>query len=181
MKKILTLMLSLLLILSLSACGSNQANEGKEKEENKQEANVEMDKKLTEMIEEITQGIELPDSAVYDLDDELFEAYAFTKKEEGLEGVASEAQISTLAHSLVLIRSKDPNTEELAKNLSENANTRKWICVEAETGKVLYGDNYVFLVMTNEASYEGLKANFEKVTGIKEAKVLNVEAKDPYQ
>lgn len=200
MKKFTLLSLALLLILSLAACSKKGSDEGekakveeekqekkdnieeenKENKEEKQE-NIVLDKKLTEMIDEITKGLELPNSAVYELDEELFEAYAFIKKGNGMEGVVSQAQMSTQPHSLVLIRTEDQDTESLAKEVSEKANIRKWICVEAEMGKVLYGKNYVFLVMTYKDAYESLKANFEKVTGIEDAKAFNVEAKDPYQ
>lgn len=177
MKKLLTLLVCLTLILSLSACGNkdNPSQDGNKPEEN---SDINMDKKLADMIKEITDGIELPQSEVFDLDDENFESFAFIKKQEGMEGVASEAQILTMAHSLVLVRTQEKDTENIAKEISENANPIKWICVEAEAGKVFYGPNYVFLVMTYKDDVDSLKANFEKVTGIKEAKSFDVKSQD---
>jgi hypothetical protein len=136
------------------------------------EPNVE----LTAMMSEICQGVDLPESNTFTLDQSAFEAYSFAAWQEGVEAVCSEALINVVPHSLVLVKTQDGKAEDLAKEIADKANVRKWICVQAELGKVLYTDNYVFLMMTEEAVFDQLKANFEKATGAQESMVLDVKS-----
>ena len=64
--------------------------------------------------------------------------------------VVSEPMINAQAYSLVVAKVKDGvNANEVAKTMSDNIDTRKWICVSAEKLYATNSGNIVFLIMTN--------------------------------
>lgn len=80
----------------------------------------------------------------------------------GVEGLASDAMIGSIAHSVVLLRV--PETEDIksiAKDVEKNANPRKWICVQAEQVTVTYKDDVILLVMSNKEVADAVVANFK--------------------
>lgn len=168
MKKIGAILLSMFLILSLNACSSS---------ENKNE-NKNADIGLEEMMNKITDGLDLPASDTIPIkkDKEEFEYYTFTKMKDGLDAIASESQISSQAHSLVLIKTNGNDSEEIAKDIAKNANIAKWVCVRADVGKVLYTDDYIFIIMTNKDAFDGLFSNFENLFGKDNVKTLDIES-----
>ena len=65
--------------------------------------------------------------------------------------VASEPMIGSQAYSFVLVKVKDgENADEIAKEMYENVDTRKWICVEAEKLYATSVDNLAILVMSSD-------------------------------
>ena len=65
--------------------------------------------------------------------------------------VVSEPMIGSQAYSFVLVKVKDDaNADEVAKEMSENVDTRKWICVEAEKLYATSVDNLAVLVMASD-------------------------------
>lgn len=65
--------------------------------------------------------------------------------------VVSEPMIGSQAYSFVLVKVKDgANADEVAKEMSENVDTRKWICVEAEKLYATSVDNLAVLVMSSD-------------------------------
>lgn len=121
--------------------------------------------KLTELLDKICKDTKAPANEIFELDKKNFELYSFIKWNDGIEAACSEGQISTDAHSLVLIRANGADTKTMAEEIAAKADPRKWICVGAEVGKVLYTDKYVLMVMTYKDAYEGIKSNFEKLVG----------------
>lgn len=121
--------------------------------------------KLTELLDKICKDTKAPANEIFELDKKNFELYSFIKWTDGIEAACSEGQISTDAHSLVLIRANGADTKAMAEEIAAKADPRKWICVGAEVGKVLYTDKYVLMVMTYKDAYEGIKSNFEKLVG----------------
>lgn len=121
--------------------------------------------KLTELLDRICKDTKVPANEIFELNKENFDLYSFTKWIDGIEAACSEGQITTDAHSLVLIRGNGADTKAMAEDIAAKADPRKWICVGAETSKVLYTDDYVLMVMTYKDAYEGIKANFEKLIG----------------
>lgn len=122
--------------------------------------------KLTELLDKICKDTKVPMNEIFELNKENFEIYSFIKWTDGIEAACSEGQISTDAHSLVLIRANGADTKTMAEEIAAKADPRKWICVGAEVGKVLYTDKYVLMVMTYKDAYEGIKSNFEKLVGV---------------
>ena len=121
--------------------------------------------KVTDLMEKICKDTKAPANEIFELDKKSFELYSFIKWTDGIEAACSEGQISTDAHSLVLIRANGADTKTMALDIAAKADPRKWICVGAEVGKVLYTDKYVLMVMTYKDAYEGIKSNFEKLVG----------------
>ena len=66
-------------------------------------------------------------------------------------------------HSIVLIRLEDAkDAEQAVKDIEENADPRKWICVEAENVYVLSKGDLVVLIMSNDIAPK-IKENFENL------------------
>lgn len=145
MKKIIVGLISLLMVLSLVACSSPVVEE----------------KKIEGTLEEIiaatyeNTGLELPKVANTEITDENIEYYLGTADIDYTEGLASEAMISAIAHSVVLVElSEDADVEAAKTAIKENVNGFKWICVgvEDENIRVENVGNLVILVMDNENS-----------------------------
>ena len=59
--------------------------------------------------------------------------------------------IGSQAYSFVLVKVKDgTDADSIAKQMSENIDTRKWICVEAEKLYATSVDNLAVLVMSSD-------------------------------
>lgn len=131
--------------------------------------------KVNEILSKICEDTKAPANDVFDLNKESFEGYSFIKWVDGIEAACSEGQITTDAHSLVLIKTNGADAKAMAEDIAKKADPRKWICVGAEVGKVLYTDKYVLMVMTYERAFDGIKTNFEKLMGGDEVKVIDME------
>lgn len=171
MKKIVLVLLSAFLTLGLYAC-SNASQSG----EGGGASAPGSDMKLGEVMNKITEGLELPSSDIFDLDKSNFKEYGFVDWVDGIEALCSEAMVSSVAHSMVLIKTNGQDSEKLAQGIADNADVRKWICAEAQVGKVLYTADYVFMVMTFSDSYDAIKANFENIVGANQVKVLDIKS-----
>lgn len=65
--------------------------------------------------------------------------------------VVSEPMIGSQAYSFVLVKVKDgEDANAVAKQMSENIDTRKWICVQAEKLYATSVDNLAVLVMSSD-------------------------------
>lgn len=65
--------------------------------------------------------------------------------------VVSEPMIGSQAYSFVLVKVKDGvDADKVAKEMSENIDTRKWICVQAEKLYATSVDNLAVLVMASD-------------------------------
>src|SRR5574344_2405623 len=96
-----------------------------------------------------------------ELTSENIENYVGTKI-EFKEGIASESQVGSIPHSIVLLRVDASKVEDIKAKIKENANPRKWICVEAENVEVLSKGDLVALIMTSE-NFDKIKTNFENL------------------
>ena len=67
------------------------------------------------------------------------------------EALASEPDMSSIAHSVVLVKAKSASDiDALKKEISENLNPNKWICVGVEEIKMASHDNILLVVMDDE-------------------------------
>ncbi|MBQ3078058.1 MAG: hypothetical protein IJC43_09380 [Clostridia bacterium] len=152
MKKIVALTLALLLMLSLAACSSSSGD-----------TNPGADMTLSEIMTTILDGAVPAELAVGEmpLDEENFAFFAFIDPIEGAEGLASEAMMSSVAHSVVLLRlPEDADAAAVAAEVEKNADPRKWICVTAEKTEVLQHGNLVLLVMSATDTATAIAENF---------------------
>ena len=78
------------------------------------------------------------------------------------EALASEPVMSSIAHSVVLIRLKDTkNIESIKKEIKEKVDPNKWICVGVEDKNVIVVSkgNLILLVMDDEYATQ-IRDNF---------------------
>lgn len=179
MKKILSLILALSLVMSLAACGGKDttpttaATESTAAPtENVTEAPTDapIDEEMgvetmdTESLEGIinaiyeknpvefgagTIGLDLTDTS----EEGLWSLNAFTGLENAdmiSEAMVSEAMIGSIAFSMVLVRVNDAaDAKAVAQEMTDNIDTRKWICVEANDKLVAGYSDTVMLIMVD--------------------------------
>lgn len=164
MKKLIALLLAVVMVVGMTACGgSTKTVEGKMEDLANQI--------ITENPVEFMGGI-IPVDLTDTSEDGVWAVNYNTglKNGEKLTDIAVfEPMMGSMAFSMVLVRVADAkNAEAVAKEMSDNIDTRKWICVEANEKLVAgYGD-VVMLIMLN--SELGLSAQsfvdaFAKVCG----------------
>lgn len=99
------------------------------------------------------------------VDNENVEGFLGTADIEFEEALASEPMISSIAHSVVLVRVKeDADIEATMKKIKENVNPRKWICVGVEEDQVIVKNkgNLIILIMVANNS-DKLEAGFDSL------------------
>lgn len=170
MKKIMAILLCVTMAFTLFACGND--DEGKDGKKEKNETKVSTE--LEDMMKKICKTDNVPEYDIIKLDKSNFEEYSFVPWVDSIEAVVSEGVISTMPHSLVLVKVNDADAASMAKDMAKKADIAKWICVSAEEGKVLYTDKYVLLAMTYKDAFEGIKANFAKVSGSDKVNSLDI-------
>lgn len=80
--------------------------------------------------------------------------------------VVSEPLMNAQAYSLVIAKVKDGvDANKIAKDMSENIDTRKWICVSAEKVYSTSSGNVVFLVMADEDWAKPVYDKFKELAG----------------
>jgi len=150
LKNILGILGVLVISLLLVGCGS--------------EKNIEGD--LTSLIDKLYEGIkedERPMLMTTTLDDETLESFAFVKGIDYKEAVVSEPPMSSIPHSVVLIRLNDAkDASKVVADIKANANPRKWFCVEAENVIVKSRGDLVILIMSNELAAP-IEKNFDNL------------------
>ena len=145
MKKLVLAALCLLLTINLAACGAQPAPEAQ---------NVEGE--LSDLFVKIYEnaGVEAPMTMEVAVDDSNKAGMLGTDEVAFLEGLASEAAIMTIPHSMVLIRVDSSADIEATKRLiRDNVDPRKWICAGVEPDQVIVDSigDLVFLVMSENA------------------------------
>ena len=126
---------------------------------------------LIEKIYEGQDGTMIPSTVqtqVIDTTDE--EAVKYTTGLENVNDIefvaVSEPMITSQAYSLILVKVKDGvNANEVAKTMSENIDTRKWICVSAEQLYATSSGNVVCVVMTNAETAKLVYERFKTLAG----------------
>ncbi len=147
MKKFLAIVLAALLAVTLISCAKDEV------EENKADVvEIYENVDLAAVADSLYDGIaedQRPFVMSMPLTNEDFEFFTFVPYEESLEAVANEPMMSSIAHSVVLV--KAPSTEKaeaLAAAMKENCDPRKWMCVEADIVEGVTNGNIAMLLMT---------------------------------
>ena len=157
MKKFLSLILCAMMVLTLVACGSKDAgNAGGNKEGDTMD--------LTAMVDKLYEGIaadNMPMVMTQEVPADAFEGVFFIPAVEGATGVMSEPMMSSIAHSVCLMRvAEGTDVEATRAAIEANMNPRKWLCGEAEKSGVIANGNTILLVMCAEANYQTIVDNF---------------------
>lgn len=80
--------------------------------------------------------------------------------------VASEPLISSQAYSLVIAKVKNGvDANKIAKNMNDNVDQRKWICVSAEKVYSTSSGDVVFLIMSSEETAKPIYEKFKSLAG----------------
>ena len=171
MKKLISIVLALSLVLSLAACG------GKKAEETQPALSVEgtMEELLNKTIEERPvefMGGVIPVDLTDSSEDGLWAIKSYTGLDDAAQitdAAAFEPMMGSMAFSMVLVRlAEGADAKAVAEAMKAGIDTRKWICVEADDLKVAGFGDVVMLIMVNSDS--GMTAQsfvdaFAKVAG----------------
>lgn len=160
MKKISLLFILLSAVLLLTGCG-------KEKKETVK--NVEGT--LPEIMEKVYKDLPADHTPMgldnIELNDENIEGYIGTKDIEYTEAIARESMMGSIAHSTVLIRTKeDADIKSIKEKIKENVNPRKWICVGVEPENVIIknkGNLIIVIIVEDEVGRESIDKGFDKL------------------
>lgn len=133
---------------------------------------IESAEDLSSLINEIYEGQEdvltSLNTQIIDVEDANSVKYA-TGLENGqdLQYVAvSEPMMSSQAYSFVLVKVKDGvDANTIAKAMSEQIDTRKWICVSAEKLYATSSGDVVCLVMSSEERAKPIYEKFKTLAG----------------
>lgn len=150
MKKIGYVFMIIMVCFVFIGCGKNQSNI--------QEPLSDVMKKLYENISED----EMPLLETVEVTKENQEYYLGNVSFNYQEALASEPVMSSIAHSVVLIRLKDTkNIESIKKEIKEKVDPNKWICVGVEDKNVIVVSkgNLILLVMDDEYATQ-IRDNF---------------------
>jgi uncharacterized protein YcfL len=150
MKKIGYVFMITMICFLFIGCGKNQSNI--------QEPLSDVMKKLYENISED----EMPLLETVEVTKENQEYYLGNVSFNYQEALASEPVMSSIAHSVVLIRLKNTkNIESIKKEIKEKVDPNKWICVGVEDKNVIVVSkgNLILLVMDDEYATQ-IRDNF---------------------
>ena len=142
MKKIFTCFICLALLFSLAACGKKDSRH--------------VDGTLSEIMAKIYENANVDFLGTYEVavDDNNKVSMLGSADVKFNEGLASEAMIMTIPHSIVLIRvDQNTNIDNVKKLIKDNVDPRKWICVGVDPENVIVDSigDLVFLVMSDNA------------------------------
>ena len=122
---------------------------------------------LEEIMAKVYEGIpeeNLPMLTDIPVDNESVEGFLGTTEVSYKEALAKEPMISSIPHSVVLVRLNDAKDAEAAvEKIKASVNPRKWICVEASNVAVKSKGDLVILIMSNETLAPTLEANFDNL------------------
>ncbi len=156
MKKLITLTLCALLALSLVACSSNGGNNGG--------AGAGDSMALSEIVEKLYEGVpadNMPALMNQELTADLFEGVLFIPAIDGAEAYMSEPMMSSIAHSVALLRLPEgSDVEAVRAEIEKNMNPVKWCCVEAEKSSVVANGNTILLCMSFTDMHDTVVDNF---------------------
>ncbi|MBR4888696.1 MAG: hypothetical protein IKU17_06090 [Clostridia bacterium] len=171
MKRILSLVLALVLLCGLVAC------QGSDNTSSTTEAAGGYEGTLTELVAKLyennTPEFMLGEPMEIVLTGEESSVNYFLGLQNGdklKEAVFSEPMMGSQAYSLCLARLNNAaDAEDVKKEIFENIDTRKWICVEADQLHVVSSGDVVMMIMMGSAMSTDMDDNlvkaFETVCG----------------
>ena len=149
--------------------------------------NIKSSEDLTALVDKIYEGapIEMPSLMTQELDMTDAETVKYItgiKNIDNIEyAVVSEPMMTSQAYSLMLVKVKDgADANSIAKEMNENVDVRKWICVTAERVYSAASGDVVCLVMSNKETAKTVFESFKNIAGgIKEENVLVRTVEEP--
>ena len=154
MKKIKYLIIMFAMIFTLTGCAEKNIEGSLSEVMDKIYANISEENKPMSLIN-------------MEINDENIEGFIGTKNVKYKEALASEPEIGSIAHSVVILRlesSKD--AKKVKEDILENVNPRKWLCVGVEKEDVVVdniGDLVVLIMIENETTRNLVIDNFNNL------------------
>lgn len=156
MKKLHLILLTLLLVISFTACQSDDVDTNPI-ENNNLEGNLE------NILDKIYEKAEVSDTMKDFINEGLLiteitsenVSYHLGKEMDFEEAIASEPMMSSSAYSLCLVRVKeDADIEKIKTDIKENVDPMKWVCVGVDPNNVIVDNigDVVILIMSNDAA-----------------------------
>ena len=149
MKKLMAVLLVMVMVLSMAACGAKKSGASLE---GTMEENV---TKIMEAVPVEFMGGLIPLDLTDTSEDGLWALKSFT----GLDSADSitdiavyEPMTGSQAFSLVMVRvAEGADAQEVAQQMKDNIDPRKWICVGAdEVMAAGYGDTVMFIMLSSD-------------------------------
>lgn len=154
-QKIFTLIL--IAVFTCTACGT------------KQESADQLTGSLSDIMEGIYENAGLSDDFREGL--EFFETFELTEDMEVSilgtseidykEGVVSMPMMSSVAYQCVLLRVEEDDVDTVKKQIKDNADLNKWVCISAETMLIESRGDVIFFVMGENDTAYALNAAFQ--------------------
>lgn len=155
MKKVCLVLMFIFCIFVISGCSTNKNVEGS------------LEELMTKIYENIPSDQRPMMLANTEVNEENVEYYLGTKGLEYKEALASESGVGSIAHSVVLLRTKDnADVEAIKDKIKENINPRKWICVGVEKEDVIVenkGNLIILILVEDEVNREKLIDSFNNL------------------
>ncbi len=127
---------------------------------------------LSALIDQVYEGanIELPSvmtQVIDTTDPDMVQAVTGLASTADVEYVVvSEPMMTSQAYSFVLVTVKDgADANAIAKEMNENIDARKWICVTAEKVYTTSSGNVICLVMSSEENAKPVYEQFKTIAG----------------
>ena len=102
-----------------------------------------------------------------EVNEENIEGFLGTADIEYKEVLASESAVGSIAHSVVLVRTKEnADVEAIKTKIKENVNPRKWICVGVEPEDVIIkskGDLIIVIIVEAQETREKIDTEFDNL------------------
>ena len=152
MKKIISILFVIGALFMFTGCSNNEQN---------------LTLTPTEIVAKMYEGFaeeDLPMLGDKELIAEELEYNLGLTELDFVEGVVSEPMMSSIAHSLVVVRVKEGvDVAQTVADIKAKVNPRKWFCVEAETVLVESKGDIIVLVMSNNDTATKMMENFKKL------------------
>lgn len=165
MKKIITILISTLMIFTLVGCSSSKV-----------ERDPVLSEDLTKVLEKIYETADLDkdfkESLQYyqtvELNEENIQGYLENTDVKFTEGICSAPMMSSIPYELILLKvDENADIDAIKSSIKENANPRKWVCVEAEEVIVESIDNTILFLMANKTEADPVKNAFMSLAEVK--------------
>lgn len=162
--KWIKLLLSSLLVLSLVGCASNSDIEPDNNQPGTSVDTSNLETLVDSLYDDIPED-KMPGMMMNTvIDKENAEYFLGTNDVKFKQAIASEAAISSIAHSVVLVELEDGSDVEAAKKeITAKIDPRKWICVESEKTIVENKGNLIVIIMSFDDTANQIAENFDKL------------------
>ena len=148
---------------------------GMQSKKSKLETTAEMKAMFEKIYSDLGNTLPSLETNEIDVNDaNLVTTYTGLKSNKDIEAVVvSEPLMNAQAYSAVAVKVKDgADIETIKKEMLDNIDTNKWICVSAEKVYATNSGNIIFLVMSDEEWAKPVYDNFKKYANNETGKEL---------